>query len=203
MESTPTEQVSSVLHKYYSELVSTVGKHLNGLLVHLVSEGVIKIDDKNTIKKLGDAPSERAEYLLDNHVDRPLSAGITDNFVKLLKVMQKISGCSPLAAKLSEALKCVALSDTSVNSNRRVGDETSKNNQSGMAIHIQRTLLRVATLIRPVEPSTTGIRIFDRRNLLHDLLIAPNKGVDRFQHLNVCFAFLSSLIAYLKHTLIA
>ena len=137
MMETPTEQVSSVLHKYYSKLVSTVGKHLNGLLVHLVSEGVIKIDDKNTIKQFGDTPSERAQYFLDNHIDRALSAGITDNFVKLLKVMQKISGCSPLAAELSEALKGVALSDTpSVNSNRRVGDETSKKNQSGMVIHI-------------------------------------------------------------------
>ena len=140
MEYTPTEQTSSVLHKFYSELVGTVGKHLNGLLVHLVSEGVIKIDDKNMIKKFGDTPSERAEYLLDNHVDRPLSAGITDNFLKLLKVMQKIPGCGPLADELSKALKCDPLSDAPSDpfksNNRRGSDESPKNNQSGMGIHI-------------------------------------------------------------------
>ena len=131
MEST---KVSLVLRKYYAELVSTLGKYLNDLLVYLVSEGVIKIDDKNTIKKFGETPaSDKAEYLLDNYVNRPLDAGITDNFLKLIKVMEKteIPGCNPLAAELSKALECDTGSATPTVNNRRVSNEES-NSQSGM-----------------------------------------------------------------------
>jgi len=70
-----------------------------------VSEEVITIDDKNRIKQFGNTPEDKAEYLLDNHVNRPLSAGLTDEFVKLLKVMRKIPDCNPLGVELSSSLK--------------------------------------------------------------------------------------------------
>ena len=112
MESIPTEEASSVLRSYYVELIKALAQYLNDLLLYLVSEGVITIEDKNTIKKYGDTPSDKAEYLLDNYIDRPLAGGIVTNFVKLLKVMEKIPGCNPLVAKLRKALKCDKLSDT-------------------------------------------------------------------------------------------
>ena len=109
------------------ELVSTLAQHLSDVLLYLVPEGVIKIEEKNTIKSYRDTPTDRAEYLLDNHVNRQLSEGITDNFMKLLKVMRKIPGCNPLAVELSKALKC----DTDepnipVVSNARSTEEVSK-----------------------------------------------------------------------------
>ena len=121
--------VASVLQKNYAELVDILGKNLNDVLVYLVSEGVIKIEEKNTIMEfVGKTPSQRAQYLLDNHVDRPLSGGLTDNFLKLLKCMQKIPGCSNLAAEISKAIKC----DTP-----KISDEASKIDQSGMGMHIR------------------------------------------------------------------
>ena len=112
MESIPTQQASTVLQRYYVELIMKLAQYLNDFLLYLVSEEVITIEDKNTIKKYGDTPSDKAEYLLDNHIIRPLAGGIVTNFVKLLKVMEKIPGCNPLAAELRKALKCDTPSDT-------------------------------------------------------------------------------------------
>ena len=142
MESIPIEEASILLRKHYVELVSILGQCLNELLLHLVSEEVITIEDKNAIKKFGDCPSDRAEYLLDNHVNRPLFGGIAENFVKLLKVMQKIPTCNTLAADLLKALtqsdksKTITPRGTSESTERhtKMDDEASKNNQSGMAI---------------------------------------------------------------------
>ena len=106
MERMSTEQASSVLRRYYVELISTLAQYLNELLLHLVPEGVITIDVKNTIKQFGSTPNDRAEYLLDNHIDRPLAVGNVTNFVKLLKVMEKITGCDSLAVEVRKALKC-------------------------------------------------------------------------------------------------
>ena len=89
----------------------TLAQYLNDLLLYLVPEGVITIEDKNTTKKYGDTPNNKDKYLLDNHINRPLAGGIVTNFIKLLKVMEKIRGCNPLAAELRKALKCDMPSD--------------------------------------------------------------------------------------------
>ena len=135
MECVTTEQASSVVQRYYVELISTLAQYLNELLLHLVPEGVITIDVKNTIKQFGSSPSDRAEYLLDNHVNRPLAGGILTNFVKLLKVMQKIPGCDSLAVEIRKALKC----DTAISVVKKatVDTETSQGNQSGIDMHIK------------------------------------------------------------------
>ena len=129
LESTSAAHASSVLQEYYVELVDTLGKNLNDLLLYLVSEKMINIAEKITIKQFGETPSARAEYLLDNYVHRQLSGGITDNFLKLLKVMQKISGCSKLAAEILKAIKC----DTPRISDPII-DGVSKIDQSGMHV---------------------------------------------------------------------
>ena len=142
MESIPPEEALILLQRYYAELVSTSAKYLNELLPYLVSGEVITIEDKNTIKKFGDGPNDRAEYLLDNHVNRPLFGGIVKNFVKLLEVMHSIPACSKLAAELLKALKCdkpskkpgIISRDTPkpIGHDTQVDDEASKNDQSGM-----------------------------------------------------------------------
>ena len=138
MESIPPEQASSVLRRYYVELIKALAQCLDDLLPHLVPEEVITIEDKNTIKEYGDTPNKKAEYLLDNYINRPLAGGIVTNFIKLLKVMEKIPGCNPLAAKLRKVLKC----DTSSGTLMRVGNiakmdvEAEQGNESGIEIHI-------------------------------------------------------------------
>ena len=144
MESISPEEALTLLQRYYAELVSTLAKYLNELLPYLVSGEVITIGDKNTIKKFGDGPNDRAEYLLDNHINRPLFGGIVKNFVKLLEVMHKIPACSKLAAELLKALKCDTPSKkpriTSrvvpepIGHDTKVDDEASKNEQSGIII---------------------------------------------------------------------
>ena len=133
----PRAQETLVLRKYYAKLVSVLAQCLNELLLHLVSEEVITIEDKNTIKKYSDTPYDRAEYLLDNHINKPLAVGIADNLLKLLKVMQMIPSCCSIAIELSKALRCDTAPDvvTTLQCNRgcdaEVSNETKKN-ESGM-----------------------------------------------------------------------
>ena len=135
------DEASTLLRRHYVELVSALAKCLNELLPHLVSEEVITIEDKNTIKKFGDGPNDRAEYLLDNHVNRPLFGGIVKNFVKLLNVMQKIPTCNTLATDLLKALKrdkpMVVTSQPMECCDTKVDDKASKNDQSGMVLQMQ------------------------------------------------------------------
>ena len=93
---------SRVLQEYYSKLVSTLAQCIDeDLLPALVSAKVITIDDKNTIKRYGNRPTDGIEYFLDKHVNRPLCVGITDNFAKLLRIMQNIPGyCKSLADEM-------------------------------------------------------------------------------------------------------
>ena len=120
-----TSQESLTLRKYYAELVSILAQYMNELLPCLVSEQMISIKEKNTIKQYGETSQDRAEYLLDNHVERPLSAGVTENFVKLLRVMQKIPGCDKLS------LECCGM----------LNDRKVENNQPGME-HVPISLLK-------------------------------------------------------------
>ena len=138
----PVTKESSVFQKYYVRLVSTLAQHLSDVLPHLVSEGVIKIEEKNTIKSYCYTPNDRSEYLLDNHVNRQLSEGITDNFLKLLKVMRKIPGCTPLAAELSKALECDTDEPSApVVNNAKSSQKVSKNSRTGMGM--QSKILRL------------------------------------------------------------
>ena len=123
-----------VLRRYYARLVSVLSQCLNELLLHLVSEEVITIEDKNTIKKFGDTPYDRAEYLLDNHINRPLAVGSAENLAKLLKVMQMIPSCSAIANELLKALICDTNPDvaTGLRRDSEVSDEAMKKDQLGM-----------------------------------------------------------------------
>ena len=82
MESQAVSQELLVLQQYCMKIVSVLVQCLNELPLQLLSEGIISIDDKNAIKKFGDNPGNRAECLLDNHVNKSLAEGITDKVVE-------------------------------------------------------------------------------------------------------------------------
>ena len=93
-----TEEV--LLQKHYADLVHLLSRCIDDLLLRLVSNGVIDIYQKNVIRKYGDTPGDKVQYLLDNHVVRPLSVGINDSFVKLLSVMKEFPSCCQLVAAM-------------------------------------------------------------------------------------------------------
>lgn len=93
-----TEEV--LLQKHYADLVHLLSRCIDDLLLRLVSNGVIDIDQKNVIRKYGDTPGDKIQYLLDNHVVRPLGVGINDSFMKLLSVMKEFPSCCQLVAAM-------------------------------------------------------------------------------------------------------
>ena len=104
MASATKSREELVLQEYYAELVSALSRNIDELLRSLVSGRVINITDKNKIKKYGETPEDRAEYLLDHYIERSLSAGINDNLMKLLQVMKDIPQCNPLAVSVEQDL---------------------------------------------------------------------------------------------------
>ena len=103
---------AKVLQKFYFELLQTLTRNLNDVLPHLVSGGVITVDEKIDIKEYGKAQSDRAEHLLDTYIHRPLHGGNPDNFIKLLKIMKGIPSCSPLATSIDQCLQSGSITAT-------------------------------------------------------------------------------------------
>ena len=101
-----SESSETLLQKYYAQLVEIIARSIDDILCGLVSgsDGVINIDQKNTIKQYGKTPSDRAEHLLDEYIRRSLCVGITNSFLKLLKVMKEISAadCNQLASTIEQ-----------------------------------------------------------------------------------------------------
>jgi len=94
-----------LLQKYYAELVRSLARCIDEVLPDLVSNGIIDIDQKNVIKNYGDTPADKAEYLLDNYIARPLYAGMTDGFMTLLNTMKKFPSCSRLVVSIEKNLQ--------------------------------------------------------------------------------------------------
>ena len=109
MASATKSREEVILQEHYAELVSTLSRSIDEILRGLVSRRVINITDKNNIKKYGDMPEDRAEYLLDHYIERSLAAGINDNLMKLLQVMKEIPQCNPLAVSVEQDLKHLPL----------------------------------------------------------------------------------------------
>ena len=100
-----------VLQKYHTELLSTLSDCIEDVLPDLESAGAISIDQRDQVREYVEAkmPVNAVDYLLNDHIKRPLSVEINNNFMKLLKVMKKAPKCSPqckaLAATVEEELK--------------------------------------------------------------------------------------------------
>ena len=102
----PTKSTEEVLlQKYYAELVRSLTRCIDDVVLGLVSHGVIDIDQKNVIRQYGDTPGDKVQYLLDNYIVRPLYGGVTDGFVKLLSVMKEYPDCGHLVASMEEEYK--------------------------------------------------------------------------------------------------
>ena len=102
MSTRSTEEI--VLQKHYAELVKLLARCIDDVVLGLVSTGVIDIDQKNVIRKYGDTPGDKVQYLLDNHIARPLSGGVTDHFMKLLDAMKEFPSCDLLVGAIEEDL---------------------------------------------------------------------------------------------------
>ena len=102
-----------MLQKHYADLVRLLARCIDDVLLGLVSSGTIDIDQKNVIRKYGDTPVDKAQYLLDNHVARPLGGGLTDQFEKLLDVMKELPSCVQLILSMEEDLQtgCTEIND--------------------------------------------------------------------------------------------
>ena len=94
-----------MLQKYYAELVRLLAPCLDDVVVALVSKGVIDIDQKNVIKKYGDTPGDKVQYLLDNYIARSLSGGVTNSFINLLDVMKTFQSCVQLIASMEKDIQ--------------------------------------------------------------------------------------------------
>ena len=104
-----------VLQKYHTELLSTLSDCIEDVLPDLESAGAISIDQRDKVRERvreyveGKMPANAVDYLLNDHIKRPLSVEINNNFMKLLEVMKKSPKCSPqckaLAATVEDLLK--------------------------------------------------------------------------------------------------
>ena len=100
-----------VLQKYHTELLNTLSDCIEDVLPDLESAGAISIDQRDKVREYveGKMPIKAVNYLLNDHIKRPLSVEIDNNFMKLLEVMKKAPKCSPqckaLAATVEEDLK--------------------------------------------------------------------------------------------------
>ena len=131
-----SKSLGVLLQKYYAKLVRVLAQCIEGdLLPALVSAQVITIDDKNTIKRHGNTLEDKAQYLLDNYVNRALSVGITDKFIKLLEVMEDIPYCKSLADELTTSTSGLVLStpqNSRINDQSQLKEETPTRIQTGI-----------------------------------------------------------------------
>ena len=92
-----------VLQKYRTEIRNTLSQCIEDVLPDLESCGAINIDQKDKVREYveGKMPANAVDYLVDDHMKRPLSAESNENFRKLLEVMKKAPKCSPQCKALA------------------------------------------------------------------------------------------------------
>ena len=94
------------LHVFYEKICSTLP--VNDLLPELVSQRVITINDKSRVAATGKTEFERTQYLLDQYVARPLSAGDPNFFNILLNLMSTTPKCDFLVNQIQQYLSTTA-----------------------------------------------------------------------------------------------
>ena len=92
-----------VLQKYRTEIRNILSQCIEDVLPDLESSGAINIDQKDKVREYveGKMPANAVDYIMDDHMKRPLSVEINENFMKLLEVMKKASKCSPQCKALA------------------------------------------------------------------------------------------------------
>ena len=96
-----------VLQKYHTELLNTLSDCIEDVLPDLESAGAISIDQQDKVREYveGKMPAKAIDYLLNDHIKRPLSVEINNNFMKLLEVMKKAPKCSPHCKALATTVE--------------------------------------------------------------------------------------------------
>ena len=109
-----------VLKKYRTKLRSTLSQCIEDVLPDLESSGAIGADQRDKVREYieGKMPANAVDYLMDDHMTKPLS---DEGFMKLLGVMKTAPKCSPQC----KALATVVEQNLTSNDSRNV-DEVTK-----------------------------------------------------------------------------
>ena len=92
----------SVLHQFYKDLQN--GILIDELLPSLVTKRIITINEKILITESGKNINERCQFFLDQYISKPLLAGDSSAFYKLLQLMDGSSKYTVLTAKMKQSL---------------------------------------------------------------------------------------------------
>ena len=92
---------------FYVKICKTLP--IDDLLPEFVTQRIITIDEKTRIVAFGKTESERTQYLLDHYIARPLLAGDTSFFYKLLDVMSSSPKCNFLVNDIQHHLSTATL----------------------------------------------------------------------------------------------
>ena len=92
-----------VLQKYRTEIRNTLSQCIEEALPDLESSGAISADQREKVREYvdGKMPANAVDYLMDDHMKRPLSVESNKSFTKLLEVMKKAPKCSPQCKALA------------------------------------------------------------------------------------------------------
>ena len=104
MASSEESRKKIVLKKYRTELRSTLSQCIADVLPDLESSGAIDADQRDKVREYveGKMPANAVDYLMDDHMTKPLS---DEGFMKLLGVMKKAPKCSPHCKALATVME--------------------------------------------------------------------------------------------------
>ena len=104
MASSGESRKKIVLKKYRTELRSTLSQCIEDVLPDLESSGAIGADQRDKVREYvkGKMPANAVDYLIDDHMTKPLT---DEGFTKLLGVMKKAPKCSPHCKALATTME--------------------------------------------------------------------------------------------------
>ena len=98
---------NTVLEKHHTKLLNTLSECIKDVLPDLESAGAITDGQRDKAREYvhGKMPANAVDYLLNDHIKRPLSVKravkLNDAFTKLLEVMKKSPKCSTQCKELA------------------------------------------------------------------------------------------------------
>ena len=103
----------AVLQKYRIEIRDALSQCIEGVLPDLESSGAISMDQRDKVREYvdGKMPANAVDYLMDEHMEKPLSVEMNENFMKLLEVMK--TKCTPQCKGLATVVEQHLTSNTS------------------------------------------------------------------------------------------
>ena len=97
-----------VLQQFYKDMQNLL--LIDELLPKLVSKKIITTNDKILVTECKNI-NERFQFFLENYIAKPLSAGDSTSFYKLLQIMESSSKYNKLAAEMKQSLMSESLQD--------------------------------------------------------------------------------------------